>query len=469
MRVQRGRAGSPARRRTATFAGLLLLSAACLPEQPADEGEALPPVRVDERLGVVRVAPGGSVVVGVVLDGEADPEGLGPELDAAFRTAVEDFGALQQDFAVTLEVAPSTGCREEDGASAAEAFVGRPEVVGVLGPQCTPTLLGVQSVTGAAGLVVVTPRSTAYALTLGADDVIGQDRVEGTFRTAPSELVQARAAARHATLDIGSVRAAVIDDGSLTSMALADAFSARFELLGGTVVVRERAGDDLRTPEGEEPSEEADAALDALLEAVDDGDVEVAYLPVDPELQGVLTLAWSGRAALSGITRIAPAASVTTELLGTTATAGMLLTAPTVDPPLDAVSAVTGMSASQTLERVGALSGVDAPTGWWAAGYDAATLLLRAIEDSSLVDNDGSLVIGRSELRDAVARSAFTGLTGPLACAATGDCASPRTLVLAIEEEGATTLDALPVVADVLDLSTDDGSGDGARQEPTED
>lgn len=469
MRVQRGRVRSPARRRTAALVGLVLLAAACLPDQPPDEGAALPPVRVDGRLGVVRVAPGGSVIVGVVLDGEADPEGLGPTLDAAFRAAVEDFGALQQDFEVTLEVAASTGCREEDGASAAETFVGRPEVVGVLGPQCGATLLGVQSVTSTAGLVVVAPRPTAYALTLGADDLIGQDRAEGTFRTAPSELVQARAAARHATFDIGSVRAAVIDDGSLDSTALADAFSARFELLGGTVVVRERAGDDLRTPEGEEASEDADAALDALLEAVDDGDVDVVYLPVDPELQGVLALAWSGRAALSGITRIAPAVSVTLELLGTPASAGLLLTSPAVDPPDDAVSAVTGMSASQTLERVGALSGVDEPEGWWAAAYDAATLLLRAIEDSSLIDNDGSLVIGRSELRDGVARSAFTGLTGPLACAPTGDCAPPRTLLRAVEEEGETVLDALPVVADILDLSTDDGSGDGARQEPAED
>jgi hypothetical protein len=99
----------------------------------------LSPVRVDERLGIARVAPGGSVIVGVVLDAEADPEKRGPALDAVFRTAVEDFGALPQDFDATLAIAPSTGCREEVDSAAAEAFVKQLEVVGVLGPQCSAT------------------------------------------------------------------------------------------------------------------------------------------------------------------------------------------------------------------------------------------------------------------------------------------------------------------------------------------
>ena len=440
---------------------LAALLAGCLPEEPApDPADALPPVTVDERLGVVRVAPGEDVAVGIVLDGEADPEGLGPELDAAFRTAVEDFGAVQQDFRVTFVTAAPTACDADDAAAATQQLVDATDVVGILGPQCLASVLGAQTVTADAGLVLLTPRPTAVTLTVGADGTIAQDRAEGTWRTAPSALVQARAAATHAFETRGSVRAAIVHDGSITGRALADAFRARFELLGGTVIVEEGTPDLLVGTLADEPSEDALAARTALLDAVDDGDVDVAYLALGGDALTALDAGWVERGALSGVTRITPGATAPTALLASPSDAALLLTGPGIAPAEGAVSAVTGFSASQTLERVTA-TGVTDPTGWWAAAYDAATLLLRAIEDTSVVDRDGSLVVSRAELRDALGRARFEGLTGPVDCRPEGDCAAGRSVIRAVESDGAGEGDApppaltdLPIVAELLEEAT---------------
>lgn len=431
---------------------LAALLAGCLPEEPvADPADALPPVTVDQRLGVLRVAPGDDVAIGVVLDGEADPEALGAELEAAFRTAVEDFGAIQQDFRVTLVVADPAGCDAEGASAATRTLLDANDVVGILGPQCFTSVLGAQTVTANAGLVLITPRPTAVTLTVGADGTIAQDRAEGTWRTAPSGLVQARAAATHAFEERGSARAAIVHDASISGRALAEAFRARFELLGGTVIVDEAAPDLLVGTLDDEPSEDALAARTALLDAVDDGDVDVAYLALGGDELAALDAGWVERAALSGVTRIAPGATAPTALLSAPSDAVLLLTGPGIAPADGAVSAVTGFSASQTRERVTA-TGVTDPTGWWAAAYDAATLLLKAIEDTSVVDRDGSLVVSRAELRDTLGRTRFEGLTGPLACRPEGDCAAGRSVIRAVEADGDAEGDTPPPA--LTDLQT---------------
>jgi hypothetical protein len=89
----------------ATLVALSLTVAACAP--PADDAAPTPdrpPVVVDASLGVVRVAPDAPLLVRIVLD-EGDPESLSAVLEAAFRAAVEDFGAVQQDFRVDLGTA----------------------------------------------------------------------------------------------------------------------------------------------------------------------------------------------------------------------------------------------------------------------------------------------------------------------------------------------------------------------------
>jgi branched-chain amino acid transport system substrate-binding protein len=64
-----------------------------------------------------------------------------------------------------------------------------------------------------------------------------------------------------------------------------------------------------------------------------------------------------------------------------------------------------------------------------AHAYDATNMLLDAIETVAQRSTDGTLLIGRQALRQAIAETTnFPGLTGTLTCNAAGDCASGTAL-----------------------------------------
>ena len=449
------------RRPTATVLTMLALTvAACTP--PASDTATppdRPPVVVDTSLGVVRIDPGASLRIVMVLD-EGDAESLAPVLEAAFRAAVEDFGAIQQGFRIDVGEVVTADCDVESGARIGAALAADVDgVVGVLGPQCTGTLLGLQEPAATAGLVVLAPRATLATLTTAPDGTAGPDRAEGTWRTVPSELAEARAAARHAVEDLGATRAIVVEDGSVVGAGLVAAFRTRFEELGGTVVlddsIRPEVVLGMSAEDGSEARIAAEGALDALLDDAAVTGADVAFLPLTGDVLAALLPSWSERSALDDIPRIATGRALgddlsAPDLLEPSTTLGLLLAAPVLDAS-EAVSAVTGMSGSQTLERVVATSGVADPPGWWTYAYDAATLLLRAVDDASLVDVDGSLVLSRAELRSTLARTAFEGLTGPLRCGPLGDCAATRIAIHQHEEPTAVALRDLPIVSIVTD------------------
>jgi branched-chain amino acid transport system substrate-binding protein len=61
-----------------------------------------------------------------------------------------------------------------------------------------------------------------------------------------------------------------------------------------------------------------------------------------------------------------------------------------------------------------------------AHAYDAASMLIAAIEKVAVQGEDGTLYIPKGALRDALyATKDFPGITGTLNCNATGDCGAP--------------------------------------------
>jgi ABC-type branched-subunit amino acid transport system substrate-binding protein len=424
-RMRRGRAGGVA------LVSLALLVASCLPE---DAGTARPPdrepVRVDESLGVVRVAAGAPLRLGVVLDLTGGPEGdaAAAALAAAMQVAIEDFGAVQ-GFRVQLADTIDGRCTQAGGTEAGTRLATDPSVVAVLGAQCDETLAGLQGPLSDAGLTLVTPRARALGFTEDPPGAPGSDRNEGVWRVAPSLAADARAAAAWAATELELQRGAVVTDGSLQATGLATAFQVAYESLGGTVLTSQVLG--------------ADEGSERVLAALAEVTPEFVLLVLDPARLLVLTDDWDGVARLRSAIRAVPSSSVTAELLGEPAAEGLRLIWPWQD--LDAASsAVTGMNASHVLERLDAGFGIVPTDGWWAAAYDAMTLLLRAIDDVSLVDVDGSLVISRSDLRAGVGRSVFRGMTGTIACGPFGDCSSDRMNVHLYDDASVSDVRTLP-------------------------
>ena len=437
----------------AVVTALAVLLTSCLPEDDRSDprGTEREPLRIDASLGLVRVAPGEPIDLRVVLDGAEDPEELGAVLAAAFAAAVEDFGVIRQSFRVDLGDRVVTDCSRADGARVGAELSASEGIVAVLGPQCTETLLGLQGAVSASGLSLVTPRPIDLMLTEAPDGGIAQDRAEGVWRTSPSVMRQAQAAAEYASVELELTRAVTLHDGGLESMALATVFRQRFEALGGTVIVFSEVDGEVTSDD----EERAATARRSLLDTIGAADVDVAFLALSPEALVRLGEGWRERSRLVAVTRIITSPAATSAFLEDEATLDHLVMAPRLDI-FDTVSTVTGMSASQTLERVASLSRTTVPAGWWAYAYDAATLLLKSIEDASLIDADGSLVISRAELRATIATTTFGGLTGRITCNVLGDCAAPRTLVLEHSVTTSRTLADLAVVGVVdLDLGVD--------------
>lgn len=416
-----------------------LLLAAC--GSPAEQDTAATsdrePVRVDETLGVLRIAPGEPLRIGLVLDAP-ESDDLARELEAAARTALEDFGQVQQGFRATIEPALDAGCDTARAAELGAELANDMLLSAVLGPQCTSSLQGLQDPLGSAGSVIIAARPIDAALTATPGGEPAQDRVEGMWRTAPTRLDEARAAARFAVEELEAQRAAMLHDGSAESSAVAAAFAASFELLGGTVVNISTL-DPVDAAAPEDALEVARDGLAATLAEVADARPDVALLALDSVTLAEVSALWDDQSSLRSVERLSGSDAATSDFLLDAVAEGHLIVVPVLQFP-EATSAITGMSASQVQERVTAMSGVATVSGWWAYAYDATTLLLRALEDVSLIDNDGSLVISRSELRSALSRLSFLGLTGELACDALGDCSSQQLAVHRVGDAGEATL-----------------------------
>jgi len=68
-----------------------------------------------------------------------------------------------------------------------------------------------------------------------------------------------------------------------------------------------------------------------------------------------------------------------------------------------------------------------------AHAFDAANLIFGCIESTAQEGSDGSLLIGRQDMRDCLyATSGYEGITGSLTCNEFGDCADPKIAVYEI-------------------------------------
>ena len=86
------------------------------------------------------------------------------------------------------------------------------------------------------------------------------------------------------------------------------------------------------------------------------------------------------------------------------------------------------------------LSGTDSPLqAFHAHAYDAASIMLDAVEQVAVENEDGSMSVDLGALREALyATTDYAGVTGTLTCTEFGDCSDP---VIAVYQIGADTIE----------------------------
>ncbi len=266
---------------------------------------------------------------------------------------------------------------------------------------CTTGAQAADKVYEAAGVVHLLPTATR-------DDLSAQGE-RYFFRTAWSDDTQAQVQAQYARTIADASTAVVIDDGEPYGTTLADAFAASFAAAGGRVLSRERvergsvdfgtltglvtsASPDIAVFEGLNP----EAAL--LVKALRGGGYAGTFMAPD----GVLSVR----------DFIVP---------GGAATDGAVVTAGDEPDP------VFVARFKDRFQR-------EPMTPFVLQAHDAAAALIQAIGNSAERESDGSLVIDRAKLADALRAKPYSGLTGTIQFDDHGDRAgtTPAQLGIAV-------------------------------------
>ena len=396
----------------------LFLSGACIPEN-----------MVVSPLGTVVVGPGEEIQIrsAAVLSSIGN---LGSSTQRAVALALADYGPIK-GHKVTMGAGLDSLCTPEGGTAAAQMVVGDRRVVGVIGTSCSAAAVEASPILSEAGLVMLSATNTAPSLTSDLRGNAGADYYAGYYRTANNDLFEAEAVAEFAYHDLGLRGMAVIHDGDPYTSGLAKAFAAAFEEWGGTVAIATvNKGDTEMIP-----------VLTEVAAAGPDG----LFLPLFPDESAQIIQQIGQVAGLGALTLIGGSALVDFEFLAIPESEGMYLASPELHFK-DNVNEATGKSGGELAAAYQEQYNEAPGSVYMAYAYDAATILLRAIEEVAVAQGD-TLYIDRARLREALTGTAeFSGIVGNLTCDEFGDCGTGHLHIVHHSDATITDLEDLETV-----------------------
>jgi branched-chain amino acid transport system substrate-binding protein len=252
-------------------------------------------------------------------------------------------------------------------------------------------------------LTTISPSNTRPAL---SDPSRGPDYA-GYLRTAHSDAFQGKAVAEFAYNVLGARKAATIHDGSAYAEALQQVFADNFVALGGEIVAQEAVAKDATD-------------MRPVLTSIAATSPEFLYYPVFVAAGGYITAQVREVSGLEDV-KIAGSDGIFTPDFVTAAgpnVEGMYLSSP------DFSAFPEGYASF--VEKHNAKYGEAPLSIFHAHAYDATNIVFAALEKVAVVQEDGTIYVPRQALRDAIfATKDFKGITGTLACSASGDCGAP--------------------------------------------
>ncbi|MCY3870735.1 MAG: branched-chain amino acid ABC transporter substrate-binding protein [Gemmatimonadetes bacterium] len=379
---------------------------------------------------LVSIGEGEAVQIRSLLSHTVVP-GLAEGSLYAIELAVQDFGMIH-GHAVELGESLDTGCGPEGGRMGAEQIIANPQVVGVIGTNCSGAAVAASPVISEAGLVMISPSNTSPALTSDLAGNVSPNYHPGYFRTSNNDLYEANAVADFAYNELGLRRLVAIDDGDPYTMGLTVAFGNAFSALGGEVAA---------TTTIAKGQTDMTSVLTEFAAATPDG----IYFPLF-DLEGApFAEQVRGHDSLKDATLITSSALLLTGFLALPQSEGIYFAGP--EPVIGSnVNAATGKSVDEVLAAFATTYGESPNTPYWAHAYDATTLLLNAIEIIA-GEAEGKLYVDRAALRRQLhATSGFQGLLGTLNCDEFGDCGTGRVNIYHHTDLNITDPAQLPIV-----------------------
>ncbi|TDD67883.1 ABC transporter substrate-binding protein [Jiangella aurantiaca] len=385
----------------AVISVIALIAAACAP----DDEEAAPEEFSPGPLGAVTVAPDDPIMIGVIQAISGDTASLGVDQVRAIDLAIADRGGELLGHPVETQV-EDDACLAEGGTTAAQALVANPQVMGVLGTSCSGAAVPAMEILAETGIATISGSNTSPALTSDLEGTQGAANQPGYFRTSHNDVVQGQAAAEFAFTELGAQRAATIHDGDPYTEGLATAFGTSFTELGGEVVLATAIS-------------KGDTDMRPVLTEVAAATPDIVFFPIfQPEADFIVQQA-----------KDFPALAETQKMMGAD---GLLSDTFVVIPQTEGMyfsgpATPTGSAYEDFVAAYQAEFGEAPIQAFHAHSYDAANMLMDAVEEVAVEEDDGTLQIDRQALMDQLyATEDFEGLTGTLTCDEFGDCADPK-------------------------------------------
>ncbi|MBI5929990.1 MAG: ABC transporter substrate-binding protein [Chloroflexi bacterium] len=331
-----------------------------------------------------------------------------------------------QGFQVELDVQDDR-CSGEDATNVANLFASDPQIAAVVGHVCSGATSAAIDVYVQARIPSVSPSSTAAFLPEKGYDTFN--------RVAFSDAAQGTVDARYIYTVLGITTLAVVHDNSDYGKGLAETVAAAFTELGGTVA----NGGELLVIN---PDEQDYRAVLTPLAAEAPGAVFFGGY----ESQAALLVSQMKEVGLADTAFMSDDGTFTQGYIDAAGEAANGSYASFVDT--SSFANAEALDAFTT--RYEAEFGVspDELGPYHAHAYDAASIIMNAIDAVATVDADGNLVINREELITAIRNTKdYAGLTGTLTCdPATGECGAGL-ISMNLVEDGAWT--AVEVPADL--------------------
>lgn len=373
----------------------------------------------DDAIGCVEIAPDEPVKLSSLQAISGPVVNLGTDQNRAIEIALDDRNNEFRGHPITLQVEDDL-CSSEGGTTGAQKILADEQIVAMIGTSCSGAGVPASEAFSEAGVLMISASNTSPSLTAtGYFSDEGPSKAsawsDGYFRTAHNDEFQGRAAADYAFNELGLTKAATIHDGDPYTEGLANAFAGSFEEFGGEVV--------LATAVNKE-----DTDMRPVLTSVAAAGAEVIFYPIFEPAGNFITLQARDVEGLEEVILFGADGLLSATFFENVAEAGLGMY-------------FSGPGQPETSEYADLVSKYEAKFGeppiqaFHARAYDAANMILDALDEVVQESDDGTLLIGRRDLLDAMyATSNFDGITGSLTCNEFGDCANPVIAIMRFDD-----------------------------------
>jgi branched-chain amino acid transport system substrate-binding protein len=355
-------------------------------------------------LGCIAIGSNENLKVATLLTMSGPDQVYGIDAVRGVEIAIADKGKL---LGHTIELVKADDkCDEKAGDAAAKQLSEDKQIIGVIGATCSSASVPAAKVLSAAGMVMISPSSTAPSLT---DPALHQP---GFFRAIYNDKAQGKAVADFAYNVLGLRRMLTIHDGTAYPKELQQAACDNFKQLGGECVgqIDLSSGQDILT----------------LLKSAVDLNPEAIYFPVYTE-DGIAITQAIPQAGFNNPALMSSDGLISQDFIQKTEpnSEGMYLSGP------------AEVSESVTFAQKYKARYLEDPiAAYHLQAYDAANMLFSAMQQSSEVVGD-KLYIQRQKLRDSLYNMrGIQGLSTQISCSPDGDCASPNIDIFQIVNNG---------------------------------